>query len=454
MKIKRILALFLAVVLLFGGCSAKKTETRKPEKITPFYEDELPAIGNIYVTCDNPNLVGVIDWTTLTAVKENYSKATVRVEWEEGDFNETECEIKVRGNSSAEVAKKSYTVKFKEKTNFMNMGEAKKWALLASPFDKSLLRVGLAFEYAEALGIDYTSKFRYCKLWLNGEYRGIYVAMETVGEGRDRVDIDLKNGDALFECDLNRTEQGVTYITVDPNMRLQINEPEKPTRFQIGGYESFLYNVCRSVQSRDYTVYEQVIDVDSFVDFFIFNELVKDIDFGEFSTRYYMKDGKLHAGPPWDMDLSMGNVSEMYYETKYDRYHNKPAVGTLPGYGTQSGDSTEALWVQGNYYQFLVQDSYFRDRVRARWQEMKPVTDNLVMDNELGTNLMDRLLDAYGEDLRSNYSPEGANWTLAVQEGTYADQSIPLTYEENVEELRTWLIKRIAWLDTQFGVTE
>ncbi len=454
MKIKRITALLLAVILLFAGCAAKETVEKKPQKITPFYKDELPAIANVYITCDNPHLAGVIDWLDLTAVKENYSEGTVRVEWEGGDFAEQDMEIKVRGNSSAEVAKKSYTVKFKEKTDFLNMGQSKKWALVASPFDKSLMRVGLAFEYAEALGIDYTSQYRYCKLWLNGEYRGIYIAMETIGEGADRVDISLKNGDAIFECDLNRTEEGVTYITAEPGMRLQINEPEKPTGFQVGGYESFLYNVYTSVKTRDYTVYQEVIDVDSFVDFFIFHELIKDIDFGEFSTRYYIKDGKLYAGPPWDVDISMGNVSQFYTETKYDRYYNKPSVGTLPGYGTQSGDSTEALWVLNNYYQFLVQDTYFRDKVRARWQEMKEVTDNLVMDNDLGTNLMDRYLEAYGDDLRSNYSAEGANWPLTVQEGTYADQSIPLTYEENVEELRTWLEKRIAWLDTQFGVVE
>lgn len=454
MQTKRITALILAVLLLFTGCSAQKTVERPPEKITPFYEDELPAIANVYINCDNPDLAGVIDWTALTAVKENYSKGTVRVEWEEGDITEQDMEIKVRGNSSAEVAKKSYTMKFKEKTDFMNMGQSKKWALLASPFDKSLMRIGLAFEYAEALGIPYTSKYRFCKLWLNGEYRGIYVAMETIGEGADRVDISLKNGDAIFECDLNRTEADVTYIQTEPGMRLQINEPEKPSGFQVGGFESFLYTVYTSVKTRDYTVYQEVIDVDSFVNFFIFHELIKDVDFGEFSTRYYIKDGKLYAGPPWDVDLSMGNVSQFYSEAKYDRYHNKPAVGTLPGYGTQSGDSTEALWVLNNYYQLLVQDTYFRDRVRARWQEMKSVTDNLVMDNELGTSLMDRYLELYGEDLRTNYSADGANWQIAIQEGAYADQSVGLTYEENVEELRTWLEKRIAWLDTQFGVVE
>ena len=241
MHIKRFMAVILAVLLLFTGCAAEKTVEKPPEKITPFYEDELPAIANVYINCDNPDLAGVIDWTALTAVKENYSKGTVRVEWEEGDITEQDMEIKVRGNSSAEVAKKSYTMKFKERTDFMNMGQSKKWALLANPFDKSLLRVGLAFDYAEALGLPFVSKFRYCKLWMNDEYRGIYIVMETIDEGKNRIDIDLDNGDAIFECDLNRTEEDVSYIMAYPDIRMQINEPEETKNREQEKFEDFLY---------------------------------------------------------------------------------------------------------------------------------------------------------------------------------------------------------------------
>ena len=45
------------------------------------------------------------------------------------------------------------------------------------------------------------------------------------------------------------------------------------------------------------------------INYYIFQEVIKDVDFGNLSTRYYCQDGKLHAGPPWDMDLTWGNIS-------------------------------------------------------------------------------------------------------------------------------------------------
>ena len=36
--------------------------------------------------------------------------------------------------------------------------------------------------------------------------------------------------------------------------------------------------------------------------------MTKDIGFS--STRFYIKNGKLYAGPLWDLDLSSGNIDE------------------------------------------------------------------------------------------------------------------------------------------------
>lgn len=445
MKLKRVIALLLVLVMLCGCAGGKTVEYDPIPEETPFFEEELPAMSEVHITCGNPNLVGVLDWESLMAVKENYSDATVRIDAEEGAVDEQEVKIKVRGNSSAEVAKKSYTIKFEEKTDVMDMGKAKKWALLANPFDKSLLRIGLAFDYAEALGLPFVSKFRYCKLWLNDEYRGIYIVMETIDEGKNRIDIDLDNGDAIFECDLNRTEEDVSYITAYPDIRMQINEPEETKNREQEKFEDFLYDVYEAIASGDHTVYEEIIDIDSFVNYYIFAEVVKDIDFGEFSTRYFIRDGKLYAGPPWDMDLSMGNVSQSVTEPKYYRYNN------TYGQGNSSNDSTQGLWVLGNYYALLLQDMYFWDLVCARWQEVLPITQNLYAANDLGDSLMDRYLAAYEDDFLTNYGPDGAGWPIEYQEGTYANQTVAGDYDGDVEELRTWLTKRVEWLDTQFS---
>ena len=178
------------------------------------------------------------------------------------------------------------------------------------------------------------------------------------------------------------------------------------------------------------------------------HELIKDIDFGRFSTRYYVKDGILHAGPVWDFDLSMGNISNEYSETVYKRYWNRD------GQGNGSNDSTQGLWVNGDWYKWLCKDEYFMDLVEKRWQELRPVTENIFRDNELGKNAIDRYMEVYQEDFISNYSKNGANWALTYPITQLAYRKPAKTFPGNVEQLRTWLDQRMAWLDGQFGTGE
>ncbi|MBQ2668614.1 MAG: CotH kinase family protein [Clostridia bacterium] len=430
---KKLFAVLLVFALLLSLCSCggvKLVETEAED----LAGGALPELGNIYLETD-----GREPW--------EYTRASIRADWTGAEMPKQHVQIKLRGNSSTQSPKKSYNIKFSEKMRFMGLGEGKKWSLLASPYDKSLLRISLAFDYAENIGLPYVPDSRLCKLWLDGKYMGIYTVMEPIGDGKDRIDIDVKEGDAIFECDADRWEEGVMYIhPQNLNLRFQINEPETMTDLQAALYADKLDQIYTAVRTMDHTVYEEYIDIDSFVNFYIFQELVKDIDFNRFSTRYFLKNGKLYAGPPWDLDLSMGNVSRVVNEIGYHRYHNKR------GFGSESEKSTDALWAQTGYYEWLCQDEYFRDLVRARWQELKPITENLVIDNEEGRNQIDRYLEMYGEELQNNYGPETTGWAVWLQDGTYADQSVAVDYEGNVEELRTWLTERIAWLDTQFGV--
>ena len=68
-----------------------------------------------------------------------------------------EGSVKVRGNSTAFGPKQPYNFKFDEKQDVLGMGAARKWCLLANCFDPTLMRNYLAMEFAQHLGLAYTS---------------------------------------------------------------------------------------------------------------------------------------------------------------------------------------------------------------------------------------------------------------------------------------------------------
>ena len=404
------------------------TETTQPVE-TAF------TVGDVYITADHE-------------LSGEYSEASVRVEMEGHSLPEQKVTIKHRGNLSQQYAsKKSYNIKFKEKVSLFGMEEGKKWSLLADPFDKSLLRPILAMEYAQALGIPFTSQVRLCRVWLNGKYRGVYTAIEPVDVKTNRVEIDLDAGDFLFERNYNdiREEEGVTYFKTNYGLRFELNEPEVPTQEQLDAVKTTLNAIEAAIRTLDHTQYGRYINIDSFVNFYILHEVCKDVDFGHFSTRYYVSGGVLFAGPPWDFDLSMGNVSETYGEKVYKRYHNQGE------YGNGSGDSTQNLWnTDKDFYRWLCQDPWFMEQVKLRWQEVRLMTENLATENALGISRIDFYLEKAGDILESNYSEAG--WSVSSQGVNLAYDTPAKTYLGNVDILRQWLQKRIAWLDGELGI--
>ncbi len=409
---KLIVIPLLVMVLLLGGCGNE-------QQVQTY---TWPEMDNVYIEADPlPGDEYVWGWCTV-------------------DEERSAVEIKLRGNSSKEAEKKAYNIKFEEDTDFLGMDPGRKWALVSNPFDKSLLRPFIGFTYAQELGIMYTPDVRLCKVWLNGEYRGVYTAVEPVEAGAGRVEIDPDNGDFLLERNVGRSEEDKFYIESPAGMRFEFNEPEEPTDEQLEECGRLLAAAEEAIYTSDHKIYETVIDVDSFVNFYIFQEMIKDVDFGEFSTRYYFKDGILYAGPPWDLDLTMGNVSSEKPEYKYSAYNN------TDGAGDESGDSANGLWVNGSdYYYWLCKDPWFREMVWQRWKAVRDITENLAGAKGNSVSMLDSIMSNYGSDLESNFTE--ADWSVSEPYHVSEWQEPAQTYEENVEMLRTWLNKRVKYLD-------
>lgn len=391
--------------------------------------------GLEYARGDTPRIYIVKDG----GVGWGYSPCSVAVVSAEGEkykaVTDTAAEISLRGNSTSGAEKAPYNIRFSERVSLLGMDRGRRWTLLANLYDKTLMRNYIAYYLAGQMGLPYTSQCRFTEVYLNGEYRGSYNLIEPVTDGRGRVEIDPENLDFIFEVDMNRND-GSYYLKPKHGQRMKVTKPEQVDSASRAILKDFFDLMDKALMTRDMEQYSEYIDVDSFVDFYIHSELTKSIDVYDFSTRYFMKDGKLYAGPVWDYDLSMGNVSESCREDKYYTYCN------VRGFGTDSGDSAEGVWMDNYWFHELLKDPAFCRRVRDRFEELYPLFENLFTANEKGPCLIDWILSRYGKSFRRNY--EQAGWSeLRRYSGLAKDETLP--FDEETEWLRSWFERRVTW---------
>lgn len=342
--------------------------------------------------------------------------------------------VRQRGNTNMTAEKMSFNIRFMRNARLFGMDANDRWILLGVPFDKSLIRTELSFGYARAIGLEGIPQTMFCDVYLKGDYHGLYILSEPVTARG--LGLDLGAGDFLLERNMNRTAEGKTYLVTQEGLRFELTADASAQLCA-----DVLNRAERAMVSGVMEEYEQYIDVDSFVNAYIAQEVVKNVDFSWFSDRYYVKDGKLFAGPLWDMDLSMGNASNLVENEVYDAYNN------LRGAGDGSGDSARGLWAQRDWFAYLCADDAFMQRVSARWQEVYPITENLIRNNELGMNRIDELITRCRSSIDKNF----ARWDVSTRYSAWELRECFDTYDAAAEHLRSWLIRRIDWLSAAFA---
>ena len=380
---------------------------------------------------------------------DTYVAAEVHVLFGEGEeaklVNETAARIKLHGNSSLLLDKKSLTIKLNKKQDLFGFGKSKTWFLISNAYDKTLMRNSLCYGFAADAGLSDSVECEYVEVWYNNTYLGCFLVTEKVESGEGRLPIDELAGDFLIEYEKNRTETDTSYVySPRLGLRFAVIEPKEPTADQLTALRASLSNLEDRILAGDREALAEVCDVDSFVRFYITSELFKTVDFAFSSTKFYCKDGVWHAGPIWDYDLSAGNVI-VNPETKYREYNNAEVDGRT--YGDGSGDSTHGVWCDKLWFAPLLEHAWFDSAVKATYLSLQPEIVNLYADNERGASQIDVLLTRYGSAFDRNFVDAG--WSLDRE---LVDRETDGTYLGSVSFLRRWLRDRNEWLLTHWGL--
>ena len=381
------------------------------------------------------------------------------------DFNHYDgyVGIEIRGSSTQNFPKKQFAVETRDSLGENNnislfgMPAENDWIFNAPYTDKSLMRNAIIYKMARDAG-RYASRSQYFELVLNGEYNGLYVMLEKIKRDKNRVDIAKLNPDEVSGDDLT----GGYIIKIDKwdgenlggwysdlidysNNRkegfYQYHYP-KPGDivYQQKDYiQSYIDDFEKLMKSADYanplTGFPSMINWDSFIDFFIMQEITKNIDGYRLSTFLHKdkdsNDGRLVAGPIWDFNLGFGNAN-------YDE-----------GWDTEGWiiDLTEHIWgeydwINPFWWCLIWIDPVFHNGVATRWIELR---ENTLSDQYVNT-LIDSLYDHIGIAAGRNFE----RWSTLGQY-VWPNYFIGNTYEEEVEYLRDWILKRMNWMDNELS---
>ena len=279
------------------------------------------------------------------------------------DFIEALAGIRLRGNSTLDMDKKSYKIKFDAKREMFTNYAEKDWVLLANFADQSLIRTYLAHHLSQDLGMEFSPIAVFVDVYINGLYQGNYMLTDQVEATNDRVDIeegssDLNTGyllewdNRLYDDTIDHSDTNYFFIRGLPFV---IKTPDwEDQEYSINQYyfiEDYMLTLYLTLENGE--DYSNLIDEASFIDWFIINELLKNVDAG-FSSIYFYKDRDqpLKMGPVWDFDLSLGNAG-----------HLEENLRQPLGWYTSREEKNKLFF-------FLMQYESFRTNLKARWNEV------------------------------------------------------------------------------------
>lgn len=353
--------------------------------------------------------------------KEEYMSATVTVKYGDEVMENIACNIRGRGNSSwYNAEKKSYRLKFEEKTPLLGRAKDKSWSLIANYFDKTLLRNELAFNMSRMSSLLYTPATDYVEVYLNGSYEGVYVLCDHLKTGSHRVDADY-----LMEIDVRAEEEDIKLNVTNLGQPVVVKDPDDISYDSVEYLyiSQFMNSVDDLLYSDMYASasigYRTVIDVDSFVDWYLINEIAKNNDAVLYTSCYmnHSEGGLLYMGPVWDFDIAFGNVN----------YNDN--------------DKPEGLWIAGaSWYQRLLADPYFLEKVKARFMFYYGKKAELL-----------KFIDDYAAYLKPYVDRNEERWHT-MDQLLWANNEVFDTYEEYVASLKKWLSARMDWMKMNYGL--
>ena len=361
------------------------------------------------------------------------------------DGVEYQMKIKGRGNASWNVfPKKSYRIKLDDGASLFGLTKNRDFTLTSNYADKSLIRNSVAHTIAATLdGLDFTSVHIPVNLYLNGEYLGVYTFSDKIEEGEGRLDFTAIEGDEPntfwkwrdlgFLCEVgwdfdSENIYNQDYFDAEKVLRIYVKEPEsdEPNTPEFSYAKQYILASEKAIVEND--GWEGLIDLDSWVDWFIVTEFTFNTESAFYRSCYFWKreGGKLMLGPVWDFDMAFGNH-----------------WGDIRGYGGWCTTESTYQYITENWMNFLITYDTFNDAVKERWNEKKED----LLDTALSA------IESYSTMLDGSEQQNFTVWDIMDKQigDAFVSPYLYRTYESQIEYLRKFVIDRYEYMDKRIN---
>ncbi len=412
----KLICVFLTLVLTYNA----KAQTYK----------RLTNLPHVYVTTFN--------MVSITS-KDNYVYSKL-IYVDENDVvtRYDSVQIRGRGNSTWNLAKKPYKIKFKEKTKFLGEGfaNAKKWTLMANAGDKTLIRNALTSEMARFMGMPFCPAAKFVDFTLNGEYLGNYQISDQVEVKNHRVNIPEQDypltassnitGGYLLEVDGFKDGN---WFSSSKSVAIRITYPDEDeiATSQSNYIKNYINAFEKRLFAQDFTDpltgYRPMVDSISLANQYLVTEITGNID--GFWSMYFFKnqnDSLLYFGPPWDYDIAFAND-----------YRIQPTQTKMM---VDEGFGDAKTW----FKQMWNDQSWFSKLINRRFKQL--------IDSGLENYLyekIDSLTTLIQESRERNYK----KWSISSR--AYHEINLYTTYDDYVDDLKSFIHEHIAFLETAFA---
>jgi spore coat protein CotH len=354
--------------------------------------------------------------------------------------------LKERGFSSRQLPKKSYSLDLEESSDsifykLLNLPPGHDWILNANCMEKSMIRNQLTYQLYKQSGYD-ISEGKSVEVILNGAYIGIYTLQDKIKPSPSKLNDTYSNPNGFmlkldavedkkpgFYSDINGWESRKKPFMqfVYPSYK---NLSEEKRKYIIKKYKTF-DNTLSNINASDSL--QLLIDIRSFADYIIFEELSKNNDGYNLSVNFYTdKQNRIAIGPIWDFDRAWGNSNSCFTrETEgwqiilYHKHDYHPAP---------------------RWWKNLLLNEQFKEVLKHRWTELSSTV--------LSENNIMQLIDSLSAPIVPLQSRNFKTWPVwgIIRSNFYTNSGIK-DYDDEIKDLKQWIAKRRNWMDAQFKRT-